>query len=273
MSSPDAQHWNPAQYGKNARFVSDLGMPVVELLSPQPGERILDLGCGDGALTVKLVELGCNVVGVDSSTEMVAVAKSRGLDAHVMDGQSVRFNHEFDAVFSNAALHWMKNPERVIAAVWRALKPGGRFVGEFGGNGNVATIVTALELALSSRGKVVATPWFFPSLGQYRALLEASCFEVEAIEIFPRPTLLPGDLGGWLDTFAQPYTNSLPVAERLGFISEVVDALRPVLCDTDGNWRADYVRLRFAATKPNTAPSVAVERDAPQAALAPRPSP
>jgi len=143
MSSSNLQHWNPEQYGRNARFVSELGMPVVELLSPRSGERILDLGCGDGALTVKLVELGCTVVGVDSSAEMVSVARLLGVDAHIMDGQSLAFVSEFDAVFSNAVLHWIKNPERVLAGVWRALKPGGRFVGEFGGYGNVAVIVTA----------------------------------------------------------------------------------------------------------------------------------
>jgi trans-aconitate methyltransferase len=252
MSSSNTQHWNPAQYVKNARFVSDLGMPVVDLLSPQSGERILDLGCGDGALTIKLTELGCTLVAVDSSLEMVKAAKSLGLDAHVVDGQSLQFSNEFDAVFSNAALHWIKNPERVIAGVWRALKPGGRFVGEFGGYGNVAAIVTALESALSSRGMAVASPWFFPRPEEYRELLETGGFEVNTIELIPRPTSLPGDVGGWLETFAQYYTSALPAADRQSFICEVVEALRNVLCDANGNWNADYVRLRFFATKPNT---------------------
>ena len=250
MTSPHTQHWNPEQYGKNARFVSDLGMPVVELLSPQSGERILDLGCGDGALSLKLVDLGCRVVGVDSSAEMIRAAKSLGLDANVADGQSLIFDNEFDAVFSNAALHWMKEPEQVIAGVWRTLKPGGRFVGEFGGYDNVATIVTALKSALSARGEADPNPWYFPRPGEYRKLLEARGFEVKAIDLIPRSTLLPGDVGGWLETFAQPYTSVLPVVKRHGFIAEVVAALRPVLCDTSGDWRADYVRLRFAATKP-----------------------
>lgn len=152
MSSSNTQHWSPEQYAKHARFVSTLGVPVIGLLSPNRGESILDLGCGDGALTMKLMELGCTVVGVDSSADMVAAAKSLGLNAHVIDGESLRFTSEFDAVFSNAALHWMKDPERVITGVWRSLKPGGRFVGEFGGYGNVATIVRAIESALSSRG-------------------------------------------------------------------------------------------------------------------------
>ena len=253
MSSSNTQHWNPEQYAKNARFVSDLGMPVVELLSPQPGESILDLGCGDGALTIKLAELGCKLVGVDSSAEMVSATKSLGLDAYVMNGHSLSFSNEFDAVFSNAALHWMKHPESVIAGAWRALKPGGRFVAEFGGHGNVATIVNAIKSALISRGAAVNGPWFFPRPEEYRALLEASGFIVDTIELIPRPTPLPGDVGGWLETFAQSYTSVLPAADRPGFIAEVVEALRPALCDASGNWKADYVRLRFSATKPNTA--------------------
>lgn len=252
MSSSHAQHWNPAQYAENARFVSDLGLPVIELLSPQPGESILDLGCGDGALTMKLVEFGCNVVGVDSSPGMIAAAKSLGLNVQVMDGQTLPFINEFDAVFSNAALHWMKNPEQVIVGVWHALKPGGRFVGEFGGYGNVAAIVTAIEFALSSRGVVIAHPWFFPRPEEYRVRLEARGFMVESIALIPRLTPLPGDLGGWLETFAQPYTSALPAPEKRGFISEIVEALRSVLCDAHGIWHADYVRLRFSATKPHT---------------------
>ena len=248
MSIAHEQRWNPEQYAENARFVSDLGMAVVELLAPQPGERILDLGCGDGALTVKLAALGCEVVGVDSSPEMVAAAKSLGLNAQVMDGQALQFNNEFDAVFSNAALHWMKKPESVIANVWRALKPSGRFVGEFGGHGNVATIIAAIESAISHRGMTVVSPWFFPRAEEYRRLLEARGFAVKSLIVFSRPTPLPGDVSGWLETFAQPYISTLPATERKGCVSEIVEVLRPELCDANGNWFADYVRLRFAAT-------------------------
>ena len=131
------QSWDPDAYARNARFVSDLGAPVVELLAPLAGERILDLGCGDGALTIKLVELECEVVGVDASAPQVEAARRLGLDARVADGARLGFNAEFDAVFSNAAIHWMKPPDDVIASVWRALRPGGRFVGEFGGHGCV----------------------------------------------------------------------------------------------------------------------------------------
>lgn len=253
MASSHAQHWDPTQYAEHARFVSDLGMPVVELLAPKPGERILDLGCGDGALTLKLAKLGCTVVGVDASPEMVAAAQSLGLTAQVMDGQRLPFINEFDAVFSNAALHWMTRPKDVIAGVWRALTPGGRFVAEFGGEGNVATIIAAIEAALSSRGLTVASPWFFPRPEEYRGLLEAIGFEVNSMVLILRPTSLPGDMSGWLETFAQPYTVALPANQTGGFISEVVEALRPILCDTDGKWHADYTRLRLFATKPQTA--------------------
>lgn len=250
MSATRTQDWNAAQYAANARFVSDLGLPVVELLAPRPGERILDLGCGDGALTIELVKLGCAVVGVDASPEMVVAAKSLGLVAEVMDGTALGFDGEFDAVFSNAALHWMREPERVVAGVWRALKPGGRFVGEFGGHGNVSAIVCAIEQALSSRGVAIANPWFFPQPEEYRHLLESRGFLVQSIELFPRPTPLPGDLAAWLEVFAQIYLAGLPEPERKGFIAEVADALRPVLRDAEGRWQADYVRLRFSASKP-----------------------
>lgn len=247
------QHWNPRQYAEKARFVSELGMPVVELLAPAPGERVLDLGCGDGALTAKLVALGCDVVGVDSSPEMVAAAKALGLDARVMQGQELRFEEEFDAVFSNAALHWMNEPAKVISGVWRALKPGGRFVGEFGGDGNVSTIVAALESALTRRGVPLPNPWFFPRVEDYRRLLEAQGFMVESIALFARPTPLPGDIRDWLETFAPPYLSVLPVTERGAVVLEVVDALRGALCDADGVWTVDYVRLRFSARKPKSA--------------------
>lgn len=250
MYSLNTQNWNPEQYAKNARFVSDLAMPVVDLLAPQLGESILDLGCGDGALTIKLKEFGCQLTAVDASAEMVAAARSLGLHARVINGHSLKFYEEFDAVFSNAALHWMKSPHKVLNGVWRALKPGGRFVAEFGGYGNVITIVTAIETALSSRkGTMVAGPWYFPKKDEYRALLEKTGFKVNSIELIPRPTKLPGDVGDWLRTFAQSYTSALPVIERQEFIAEIVEILRPKLCDEHGNWTADYVRLRFSATK------------------------
>lgn len=246
----DHQHWNPEQYSQNARFVSELGLPVVELLAPQAGERILDLGCGDGVLSLKLMGLGCQVLGIDASAEMVQAAHARGLEARVGDGHSLSFSNEFNAVFSNAALHWMLKPQRVIAEVWQALKPGGRFVGEMGGYGNVASIVKALEVALNARGMAVPKPWYFPRPQEYQTLLEAQGFLVNVMELIPRPTLLPGDLSGWLLTFAQAYLAGLSASDKPGFINEVLEALRPQLGDTQGIWHADYVRLRFKATKP-----------------------
>ncbi|HBZ68323.1 MAG TPA: SAM-dependent methyltransferase, partial [Deltaproteobacteria bacterium] len=183
MSS--AQTWDPERYARNARFVSDLGQPVLELLAPQPGERVLDLGCGDGVLTEKLVALGCSVVGVDASRPQVSAARARGLDAHVMDGQALAFEREFDAVFSNAALHWMRDRDAVIRGVGRALRPGGRFVGEFGGHGCVAKIVAAIEATLARRGIDAArlNPWYFPTPDEYAARLAAGGFEVGFIAL------------------------------------------------------------------------------------------
>jgi SAM-dependent methyltransferase len=252
MASTAQQTWSPEQYAQQARFVSDLGLPVVELLAPRAGERILDLGCGDGALTKTLVELGCQVVGVDASPAMVAAARALEVDARVMDGQCLPFAQEFDAVFSNAALHWMPQLAAVLAGVWRALKPGGRFVGECGGTGNTATVVQALTGALRRRGinAEAVNPWHFPTLEEYRITLEAHGFLVHTIALIPRPTPLPGHLVGWLETFTHSFLAPVPVAERAACLAEVADACRATLCDAHGLWTVDYVRLRFAATRP-----------------------
>jgi trans-aconitate methyltransferase len=243
------QTWDPNRYAQNARFVADLGAPVVELLAPRPGERILDLGCGDGALTEKLVAAGCTVVGVDGSAEQIAAACQRGLDARVKNGEQLDFNREFDAVFSNAALHWMKRADAVIDGVRRALKPGGRFVAEMGGFGCVAKVRGALTTALAKRGidTEPLDPWYFPTAEDYGGRLKAHGFTIDSISLFDRPTELPGALTAWLETFGEPFTHSLPPAERDDLRHEVEAALRPQLCGTDGVWRADYVRLRFAA--------------------------
>lgn len=244
-----SQTWDPDRYARNARFVAELGMPVVELLAPQPGERILDLGCGDGALTEKLVALGCDVVGVDASAEQVEAARRRGLDACIADCQALTFTQEFDAVFSNAALHWMKRPDEVIAGVARALRPGGRFVGEFGGAGNVAAVEQAVADALARRGIDAAAyhPWYFPTPDEYRGKLEGRGFVVRSIQLIPRPTPIPGSMIDWLETFGESFTRALPTQLRPDFLAEVQEALRPKLCNSDGQWTVDYVRLRFAA--------------------------
>ena len=244
------QTWNPRSYESNARFVSQLGAPVLDWLDPQPGQRVLDLGCGDGALTARLVEAGCVVVGIDASPELVAAAISRGINATTGDGARLEFDGEFDAVFSNAALHWMTDAPAVAAGVARALRPGGRFVAEMGGAGNVASIVLALEHALARRqlDGAKVNPWYFPSAQEYGDLLEKHGFSVDRMELFSRPTPLPGDVLGWLETFAQEFAGIVPRADRPAFYREVRDELRPLLAYDSGIWTADYVRLRFAAT-------------------------
>lgn len=244
-----SQSWSAESYARNARFVADLGRPVVAWLAPRTGERILDLGCGDGALTEALVDTGAEIVGVDASDDLLAAARARGLDVRPMDGHALTFDREFDAVFSNAALHWMTRPRAVIAGVARALKPGGRFVGEFGGHGNVAAITLALTVVMQRRGcdGAALIPWYFPSPDEYAELLAETGFTVDRIELIPRPTPLPTGMAGWLATFANPFLTKLPEADRAAALDEAVGLLRPVLCDGKGRWIADYVRLRFEA--------------------------
>lgn len=246
-----AQEWKADRYAEHAPFVPVLGQAVLDLLNVQPGERVLDVGCGNGVLSEKLRDAGATVVGVDSSPDMVATARQRGIDASLVDAYDLPFNAEFDAAFSNAALHWMKrDPDGVLKSVRRALKPGGRFAGEFGGHGNVAAIAVALMAILARRGVQNATtlsPWYFPTTDEYRLKLERAGFVVESVELFPRPTVLPTDMRGWLKTFAGPFFQALPPQDRSLALDEAVALLRPALCDGEGKWTVDYVRLRFLA--------------------------
>lgn len=243
--------WHPQSYAQSARFVSELGEPLLGLLDARPGERIADLGCGDGALTERIAAAGSAVIGVDGSAALLQAARQRGLQVARMDGHCLGLRRRFDAVFSNAALHWMKRPEAVIEGVARCLKPRGRFVGEFGGRGNVERIRGALHESLQRRGIDPSSldPWYFPSPGEYAALLAQFGFTVDSIELIPRPTALPGDLRDWLDVFAQPFTRALAHSETHLFVDEVRAALEPALRQADGCWYADYVRLRFKATR------------------------
>ena len=249
-SQSTAQEWNADRYAQNAHFVPTLGQPVLDLLKPIAGERILDLGCGDGVLTEKLLAAGATVVGVDASADMIAAAQRRGIDARVMDGTALTFAREFDAVFSNAAMHWMKSdPDSVISGVGRALKPGGRFVAEMGGHGCVAAITVAMLAVLQRRGidTRAVIPWYFPTVDDYRGRLERGGFAVDYIELIPRPTPLPTAMEGWLATFGEPMLKRVPSVDHAAALSEIIALVRPVLCDEQGRWTADYIRLRFAA--------------------------
>lgn len=244
--------WNPETYAETAPFnVTEAG-PVLALLAPESGERILDLGCGDGVLTEKLVQMGASVVGVDASEAQVQAAIARGLDARVADGHHLSFFAEFDAVFSNAALHWLLDPDAAIASIKRALRPGGRLVAEFGGHGNVAAVRVAVHSALRSRGvaSYAAEPWYFPTAAAYAERLERAGFVVKHHSLTPRPTPLPTGIEGWLREFAQTQLANVPDTDRPALLEDIAARLQPVLFDPDSGWIADYVRLRVVAIAP-----------------------
>jgi SAM-dependent methyltransferase len=242
-----AQTWNAADYAATARFVSDLGQPVLDLLAPRPGERILDIGCGDGALTAKLAQAGALVVGADPAPDFVAAAVGRGLDARLLDAQSLPFDAEFDAVFTNATLHWVPDLDRALQGIRRALRAGGRFVGEFGGHGNVAAVSTALQAVALRHGVRAQMPWRYLTPADFHRRLVAAGFTPVSVDLIPRPTPLPSGMAAWLRTFAGPVFEQLPAGARDGAIGETVDLLRWSLCDEQRGWTADYVRLRFDA--------------------------
>ena len=244
------QSWDASDYASNGRFVADLATEVVELLAPQPEERVLDLGCGDGALTERLQQAGAVVVGVDSSPTMVEAALARGVDARFMSGDKLVFRNAFDAVFSNAALHWMRDQQAVLSGVHASLRPGGRFVAELGGHGNIAAIRTALRIAVAPFGLDAedAGGNRFYTAKAYRRLLEQNGFLVERIELVPRPTLLPAGVRGWVETFRRSLLEPLTPGQREIVLAQVSELLEPILQDGEGNWWADYVRLRFRAT-------------------------
>jgi trans-aconitate methyltransferase len=246
------QAWDAAAYAATGRFVADLAGGVVDLLAPRPGEAILDLGCGDGALTERIAATGATVTGVDSSPSMLAAAQARGLNVVPCSGDALPFDREFDAVFSNAALHWMPNAAAVLAGVHRALKPGGRFVAEMGGHGNIAAIRVAVQAVLARYNidaEAVAAS-LYPSPAHYRRLLESAGFTVRSIDLIPRPTSLPAGMEAWLNTFRNGVLDLLPPADRARAVADILALLQPVLRDADGNWTADYVRLRFFAVRP-----------------------
>jgi trans-aconitate methyltransferase len=245
--------WDPAAYAANAAFVPAMGAPVLALLDPRPGERVLDLGCGDGVLTERIAAAGAEVIGVDASPAMVEAARARGLDARVADGQALAFGPEFDAAFSNAALHWMLEPAAVAAGVFAALKPGGRFVGEMGGHGNVAAIWRAVHAVLAERGHPVReqdTHWY-PTPDAFAAIYAAAGFADIHAELIPRPTPLATGIAGWVMTFRSGLfdIDAIPSDEQQAIAIAVEQRLETELHGPDG-WVADYVRLRFTMRKP-----------------------
>ena len=245
------QTWDPQTYGQNGAFVHELAGGVLEWLSAQPGERILDLGCGDGQLTQRIAAAGAIVTGVDASPAMVAGARARGMGADEGSAESLPYsNAMFDAVFSNAALHWVRDQDAMMAEVRRVLKPGARFVAEMGGHGNIAAIRVAFQAVLARYGfgDREGDVNYYPTAEGYTRRLERHGFRVERMAHFPRPTPLPETgMSGWLRTFRRGVLDGLPEGLRETVVVETTALLETALRDEDGNWTADYVRLRFAA--------------------------
>jgi trans-aconitate methyltransferase len=248
--------WDAKLYDDKHSFVWEKGKGVVELLAPKPGERILDLGCGTGHLTAEIAAVGALTVGIDQSADMIAQARRQFPDLRfeVCDAREIPFTGEFDAVFSNAALHWIPEAEKVIRGVARALKPSGRFVAEMGGKGNIRRLVEAITAACREVGLdsgAATEAWYYPSIGEYAGLLEKHGLEVRQAALFERPTRLEdGEKGleAWLRMFRRVILDRLPAAEQNAFLREVERQARPELFK-DGVWDLDYRRLRIVAWK------------------------
>jgi len=246
------QRWDAARYARNASFVAELGRSLLSWLTVPETARLLDLGCGDGALTAELVQRGHSVVAIDASASMVEAARARGIDAHVMDGHHITLpKASFDVVFSNATLHWLTRPREALEGVFATLKPGGEFVAEMGGHGNTRTVLAAIVAELEAHGATgTKSPWYFPTPAEYATELERAGFRVEQLAYFDRPTTLPGDVTQWLDMFGGTFLSQMPDERRGALLDAVRTRLRPTLQQPDGTWVLDYVRLRFRARKP-----------------------
>ena len=247
-----AQIWDTQAYEKNGAFVHRLAGGVLEWLDAKHAETVLDLGCGDGQLTQRIASTGASVIGVDASHEMVAAARSRGILADEASAEALPYpESSFDAVFSNAALHWVLDQDAMMSQVRRVLKQGGRFVAEMGGHGNIAAIRVALMAVLARHGHADREDGvnYYPTPDAYARRLVRQGFHVERIALIPRPTpLAESGMAAWLRTFRRGVLDGLPEPIREPVVEETVALLAPVLRDEDGAWTADYVRLRFIAT-------------------------
>jgi trans-aconitate methyltransferase len=254
MNTATTQAWNPAHYDSAAAFVPKLGADLLDLVAPRPGERVLDLGSGTGELAFELTQRGARVIGLDASRAMVEEAQRKypQLDFRVGDGQELSFDGELDAVFSNATLHWMPRADDVASGVARALRPGGRFVAEFGGAQCVRTVRSAVASALEALGLqgLKAPSWYFPSVPEYATVLERAGLFVRSLVWFERPTPLAGEAGlsTWLELFCLPLLRTLG-DRREELLRHVEASCRPTLF-RDGTWWLDYTRLRVVASKP-----------------------
>ena len=252
MSAP-SDPWAPQLYDDKHSFVWKLAESLVALLSPQADERILDLGCGTGQLTSQIAAAGSTVIGLDNSQAMIAEARRQHpqLQFDLGDAHDFDYADAFDAVFSNATLHWIREPDRAVGCIARALKPGGRLVAEFGGKGNVTALTAALESASATiLGSAVGHPWYFPSVAEFGTLLETAHLEVTQAFLFDRPTPLEGEGGlrNWVTMFGNDWLDQVPGEEHTRFLAEVENAARPHLF-SGGHWHADYRRLRVVAEK------------------------
>lgn len=255
---PVENEWDATTYDGAHSFVYEYGEDTVDLLAPRDGERILDLGCGTGHLTHRIADRGARAVGLDSSTEMIERAREAYPDCRFVTGDARQFTFEepFDAVFSNAALHWIPEQDAVVDSIADALAPGGRFVAELGGVGNVDSIVSATGAELASRGYDLTIPWYFPTVGEYASLLETHGFEVRYATLFDRPTELDDGADGlatWLEMFGDTLLAPVPDDEREAIVAGIEDRLREE-CFSDGRWIADYRRLRVVAVMPEELP-------------------
>ncbi len=246
-SLTSTSQWDAADYARVGGFVPALGAAALDLLDPQPGEAILDIGCGDGTLTTQIRERGASVVGIDNSLSMIGAARARGLDARLMDAAQLKFAEAFDAVFSNATLHWVLDKERAARAIWFALKAGGRFAGEMGGEGNLARLRLALDDELVTRGygpPTYAANWY-PSVEEFVAIYEIAGFKDIDARLVERPTRLEHGVAAWVLTFRVGWLDraGVPQAERVSIADAVATRV--------GTDTADYVRLRFIMRKPN----------------------